>query len=257
MGRRTGYTKTCNFHIHGVHGITNAGGVPPFMSDASVADIAILGGSFNPVHFGHLRLAMEMYEALAPQRLDFVPAARPPHKQGGPLLPFDLRCAMLEASLAGYPFFKVNSLEEHRSGPSYTYDTLLVYCEKYPNSRLWFILGSEDFEFLDSWKNWRELTKMTNLVVAARQGGDEASFKATVLRLWPEAQEDCARGQKNFRLPDDACIRYLPIPRLDISASLIRQRWLDGCRIDFWTPAPVMDVLRNHAVTVRKYWVDR
>ena len=120
---------------------------------------AILGGSFNPPHVGHLRLAIEAAEALSSltDGVDLIPCAVPPHKAMTGMLPFDLRARMLEASIADLPFLRCNRLEGQRQGPSYTWDTLLAYREAAPDTELYFILGSPDFALLPTWHRGLEL----------------------------------------------------------------------------------------------------
>jgi nicotinate-nucleotide adenylyltransferase len=210
-----------------------------------------LGGSFNPPHFGHLRLAVEILESLRPERLDFVPCANPPHKSRESLLPFELRCAMLKQALAGHPAFRVNTLEGRRAGPSFTCETLADYRREYAGARLYFILGSEDFSGLDSWKDWHELPSLATLAVAARQGGGFRDFADVVRRFWPGAHPE---GDGAFLLPNGGQVCYLSIPRLDINSSLIRSRWLAGRSIAFWAPEAVRLCLEEHGALSRICW---
>ena len=120
---------------------------------------AILGGSFNPPHVGHLRLAVEVREALGDlvTGVDLVPCAVPPHKDASDLLPFGLRAALVEACIAGLPWLACNRLEGRRQGPSYTWDTLTAYRQAAPGTDLYFILGSPDFAQLPLWRRGTEL----------------------------------------------------------------------------------------------------
>ncbi|MDR2893451.1 MAG: nicotinate (nicotinamide) nucleotide adenylyltransferase [Deltaproteobacteria bacterium] len=236
------------------------------MTENKPQTIALLGGSFNPVHYGHLRLAVEVYEALTPDRLYFIPSANPPHKPGLGMLPFELRVEILHAALQGYPEFQVDTLEADRPGPSYTSDTLAEYRRRHPNGDLYFILGSEDFLGLDSWKNWKHMPDLANLLVVPRQGTEEAEFEEQALRLWPTAEvmpsalkDDKkinlpAKAKSIYRVSEAGCLLYLPLPRLDINASLLRRRWLEGRRIDFWTPPVVVDTLEKHRELVERHW---
>lgn len=230
------------------------------MPDQQAPLIVLLGGSYNPPHFGHLRLAVEVTEAFAPARLDFVPSFIPPHKGGAGLLPFELRLALLRGALEGSAFF-VNALEAERAGPSYTVDTLKVYREREAGARLAFVMSTEDLAALASWKNWRELPDLAWLIVAARHGAEERFFWETVRHLWPEArmaaQEDrascrvCALSQDPH---DERRVFYLPMPRLDISSSLIRERWLAGRSIAFWTMPEVVAILTAQRELACRFW---
>jgi nicotinate-nucleotide adenylyltransferase len=219
--------------------------------------IALFGGSFNPVHYGHLRLAVEVLEALKPDRLDFIPCANPPHKSGPALLPFSLRVKILREVCGHYPEFYVNTLEADRAGASYTKDTLAEYKKNYPAEELYFILGSEDFAQLDTWRYWRMLPSFATLLVVPRQGVGEAEFIGHVASFWPEAARmedlpDFARS--GYAECGQGKILYMPLPRLDINASLVRRRWMDGRKIDFWTPPAVIRELEEQRDLVETHW---
>lgn len=224
-----------------------------------MSSIAVLGGSFNPLHLGHLRLGVEVYEALAPARLDFVPCARPPHKNAGTLLPFELRYAMLKAAIAGHASFFVNPLEAKREDFSFTADTLREYQRDYPGAKLYFVLGAEDYSLLNTWQEWPALPKLAELVVVARHDAGELSFADSTLRFWPDAQKLAPLGTKEeprpaFRIGDGGLVSYLAVPRLDINSSLLRGRWLAGRSISYWAPKEVIDILREHSEIVHKHW---
>ena len=142
--------------------------------------VGILGGSFNPPHFGHLRLAVEVMEALHPVRLDFLPAPMPPHKGRRGLLPFALRVAMLEKALHGLHGFCINTMENERDGPSYTTDTLRLYRKREPGIRHFFILGAEDFASILSWHEWQLLPELADIVVVSRAGSEVEVFMNTI-----------------------------------------------------------------------------
>lgn len=220
-----------------------------------VTSVAVLGGSFNPVHFGHLRLAVEVCEALRPARLDFVPCANPPHKRKHDLLPFELRFDMLRAATARHPGFYVNGLEAERGNFSFTADTLREYRRELPGVKIYFVLGADDFEGLDTWREWELLPELAELLVVARQGAESAGFRAAALRLWPGAREECyCGGRRAFSVGKTGRISYLSLPRLDVSASLIRARWLGGRSIDYWVPQDVADILQANAEEVKSRW---
>lgn len=218
--------------------------------------LIILGGSFNPVHYGHLRLAVEVCEALAPDRLDFVPVASPAHKPGLGLLPFEMRVQALREICAHYPLFHVNTLEAEREGPSYTCDTLAEYRRRYPGANLYFVMGSEDFMVLDGWHSWSTLPDSADLLVVPRQGVEEEEFIENVFRLWPEAvQEESPHApvRTAFRVHGGRVL-YMPLPRLDINSSLVRRRWLAGRKIDFWVPPEVISGLTAQDEVVVGHW---
>ena len=124
--------------------------------------VGVFGGSFNPVHFGHLLLADEICEALALDRVLFVPAAVPPHKPAAELAPAADRYRMTELAVREHPRFAVSDVELRRGGPSYTVDTLRVLREE---GELCLLIGSETFLDLLGWRDPREVARLARLVV--------------------------------------------------------------------------------------------
>lgn len=219
--------------------------------------IGILGGCFNPVHVGHLRLAIEVYEALEPalSHIDFVPCAQPPHKDRATLLPFDLRVDILRAAVADFPFLRVNTIESQRLGSSYTYDTMLAYRQQKPAASYMFLIGGEDFASIDQWHKGAQLPSVTSIVVVPRAGAHSSTFCQTVSKLWPDATLSAtAKGGFEARTKWGTQLLYLPLPRLDVSASLLRERWIAGKSIDYLLPHNSLEVLRAHREQSLKIW---
>lgn len=218
----------------------------------------ILGGSFNPVHVGHLRLAIEVREALGGlvDGIDLVPAGNPPHKQAESLLPFALRAAMLEAAIAPYPFLACNRMEELASGPSYTWDTLLAYGQRLPGQELYFIMGSADFALLPTWHRGLELPGLCHFVVVPRGGMDVHAFADMVCAIWPAASPHAPVLSEGacMALPGGRLAHYLPLPWLAVSASRIRQRLLAGKNIDWLMPEAALELLHSHAKDIDCHW---
>lgn len=219
---------------------------------------AILGGSFNPPHIGHLRLAIEVCETLGEHisGLDMMPCAIPPHKSQTGMLPFDLRAALLEACLTDLPRIRCNRLEGTRKGPSYTWDTLLTCRNAVPDAPLYFILGSPDFARLHTWHNGLELPELCQLLVAPRDGQTCEDFLAAASAQWPQARQ-CAPvpfAVCSVALPHGGAAHFLPVPWLEISASRIRQRWLANLNIDFLVPPAAVTLLHQEEQQVRHYW---
>jgi nicotinate-nucleotide adenylyltransferase len=225
--------------------------------------VALLGGSFNPPHIGHFRVAVETVEALSPVETLFIPCANPPHKRADTLLPFDFRVALLRAALAEAGMDKsciVCEVENERTGPSYTVDTLAVLAERHPDRRLAFVLGGEDYAQLSTWRQWEELPALADLVVLPRAEKGRESFCGITLSLWPGARmlpSPVAAAAEAFALPDKGRVFFLPHPELCISSSMIRERWLQGRRLDFLLPPAVQFLLREQEHMVKALWSAR
>ena len=139
------------------------------MELSDLAPIALLGGTFDPVHYGHLRLADDVRRALGLSELRLVPAADPPHR-GGPHASAADRLAMLTAGIAEFPGLVVDDRELRRGGKSYTVLTLEELRHAFPARPLWLILGADAFRGLPEWHRWRELFTLAHIVVVARPG---------------------------------------------------------------------------------------
>ncbi len=132
--------------------------------------IGIFGGTFNPVHIGHLILAEEAREKLGLDRVVFVPARVPPHKDSRDIAPAADRLRMVRLAIKGNKFFSVSSMEILRRGPSYTIDTAKAFKKQFPRDELYFITGSDVLNYLEAWKDLRALLSLVRFVVATRPG---------------------------------------------------------------------------------------
>lgn len=228
-----------------------------FKGAAQVANATgILGGSFNPLHVGHLRIALEAQEALKLSRVLLIPCASPPHKPGLDLLPFDLRLTMLTSAVAGLPGFEVCPLEAERPGPSYTVDTLLELRRRRPGEPLVFIMGAGDFLTLERWRRYDELPGLADFAVLPRDGAEAESFRQKARELWPGVclAPPVAGAAETYTLPGGGRLLYIPQPRLDISSTLVRQRFITGRNIDFLVPPAVAALLQEHKDQVSALW---
>jgi nicotinate-nucleotide adenylyltransferase len=233
--------------------------------------IGMLGGSFNPVHTGHVRLAMEALELLHLDRIDFVPAAIPPHKPSAGLLPFGLRCRLLRLAVAGLSRMHVNLMEAHRRGPSYTWDTLGTYAEEQPGARLFFLMGASDLPTLPAWRHGLDLPRRADLVVAARLGMAAEQVQELISRYWPGAvgpQTHATPGKVpgkvpdkvpdkvlTWRLPENGRLMLIAPPCLEISSTLIREYWRQGRNLTLLTPKSVEQELMRKKSVVDRFWI--
>ena len=133
--------------------------------------VGIMGGTFDPVHTGHLRIAEEAREKLGLDRVLFLPAADPPHKPGGSILAFEHRWRMLELATQGNPRFRLSDLESRLPGKSYSVNSLKKLSEEYGGkAELFFLVGLDAFVEVDTWWRFRELFELARMVVLRRPG---------------------------------------------------------------------------------------
>ena len=197
-----------------------------------MARTGVLGGSFNPVHYGHLLLADEVLEALGLDRILFVPAGVPPHKSPALLARAEDRFAMVRLATAGHPRFEVSDLELRRAGPSYTVDTLEAL--GIPRADLFLVVGSETFLDLLSWREPRRIAELAQLVVVPRVGSAFDPDSAAARKIVREV------GQEPL------IVRATSLP---ISASELRRRVREGRSLAFRLP----DAVIAHIETARLY----
>ena len=187
-----------------------------------MARTALFGGSFNPIHYGHLLLADEVLDALGLDRVLFVPAAQPPHKPNAQLAPAQDRHAMVQLAIAGHPKFAVSDLELRRSGPSYTVDTLDAL--RIPREELFLIVGSETFLDLLTWRTPRRVAGLAQIVVVPRTGSAFDPESAAVRKVVHEIRDE------------PLIVRAISLP---ISASDLRRRVREGRSIAYRLPEAV------------------
>jgi len=216
--------------------------------------IGIFGGTFNPIHIGHVRAAIEVAEALDLAAVEFVPAARPPHKTGEPVLDFPLRLSLCQAAVAGLAAFSVNPMERDRPGPSYTWDTLTSLAVSRPEDSFCFIMGMADLLHIASWKNGRRLGRLAHLAVHAREGLGLEAFCAFLAANASAMEALPTPDPALWTLPNGHVLHFVPVARLDISASDIRDRWLRRKRIEGLVCDAVLLELKNHADALTAGW---
>lgn len=215
--------------------------------------IGILGGSFNPVHVGHVRAAIEVLERLGLSRVELVPAKQPPHKDGADILPFDLRMELIAAAIEDVPGLGSNPLEGERPGPSFTCDTLNCYRVEQPESEITFIVGASTFLDLAKWRRGPEIPGMASLAVVNRW---EAADKVAgfIADQWPEAARE---GDDAWTFPGGRTLRVVDNPRLDIKGGHIRRRWLARRSLRYLVPPGVEALLEERADMVEQCWGKR
>ena len=208
---------------------------------------AVFGGSFNPIHYGHLLLADDLLEILRLDRVLFVPAKHPPHKDPSRLARPEDRLAMVRLATAGRRGFEVSDIELTRPGPSYTVDTLAALAR--PDERLFLIVGSETFLDLLSWREPRRVAQLARLVIVPRVGSPFDADSDAAQKVLREIGVDggFTHVDADGRVPERGVIvsRAASMP---ISASELRRRVREGRSLAFRLPPVVADYIATHGL---------
>jgi nicotinate-nucleotide adenylyltransferase len=213
-----------------------------------LAAIGLLGGTFDPIHFGHLRLATELAEAFHLDRVIFVPAGLPYHRGRAAHATNDQRLTMLKLATARDARFDVDDRELKRDGPTYTYDTLAeIRKERGAELPIVFLCGSDSFAKIDTWHRWTELFDLAHFVVAIRAGDEAWQSKgpgAFPKEAWPRIT---LNPRELAAAPAGKIVTYIMTP-IAISSSAIRTAAAEGASIRYLSPDPVVDYIRSHSL---------
>ncbi len=203
--------------------------------------IGVFGGTFDPVHNGHLRTALDVFEALGLDELRFIPLGQAVHREQ-PLTSAETRLALLRAAIEHQPGFLVDERELRRDRPSYTVDTLESLREELgPKRPLCLLLGRDAFNAFHTWRQPERILELAHLVVMDRPG--HGLPDAPELQALMEGR--VARDGAEPKTRPGGVIRFQPVTRLDISSSDIRQRLAQGRSIRWLVPDPVLALLRQ------------
>jgi len=178
----------------------------------------ILGGTFNPIHWGHLLLAETARDVLSLDRVLFIPARQPPHKSAKGLLPGAVRYEMVQLAIRDHPAFVASDIELQRDDVSYSLETVQILSKQLPSAKLFLLIGQDMLSV--RWKGWEEIASLCTLVVAHRPGAASP------------------RRQKG--------LKWLPMPQVEIASSDIRARLKAGRSIRYLVPAAVERYIRQH-----------
>lgn len=212
-----------------------------FYSDPKLQAIGVFGGTFDPVHFGHLRPALEVMEKLGLAEVRMLPSARPPHR-GQPRVTAEHRLAMLKLALSGQSRLVADDCELRREGPSYMVDTLETLQQRFPAAPLALVIGQDAANGLDRWHHWRRLFDLAHIVIM-RRPGTQTHYAAP---LADEMNDRLADNPSCLHKQAAGCVLPLQITQLDISATTIRGMFAKGRSPDFLTPPAVIDYIRQH-----------
>ena len=188
--------------------------------------VGIFGGTFDPVHLGHLIMAEQCREQAELDQVWFIPAARPPHKQDRPLTGFVHRTEMLALAIAGMPAFRVDELEKDRPGPSYTAETLQELQGRHPDTHFSLLLGSDCLPDLPGWKNPTRIIDLAELLVFSRP-------------RWSLRAEDEVRQSLGLSAKAPLRLRVVHAPLIDIASRDLRERVAQQRSIRFLVPRAV------------------
>ena len=213
---------------------------------SSTLRLGLIGGTFNPIHFGPLRAAEEITELMSLDEVLFIPAALPPHKDPTPVVEFSHRLKMVQTSIKDHPWFSSSDLEAGRQGPSYTVDSLRYLHQKYGDQLdPFFILGHEAFLEIHSWKEYRTLFDLTNFVVISRPKFNPEQV-SRLLKEYISPNFSWDPNQAAFTRPGKRTVFYRGVTRLDISSTDIRTRVAHGATIRYLVPEAVARFISEH-----------
>ncbi len=215
-----------------------------------MARVGLYGGSFNPIHVGHLRSAVEVRARARLAEVWLLPAHQPPHKDTAEIAPASDRLAMLQLGLGDTPGLRAEPIELERKGPSYSIDTLRLLRERHPDQTFAWVLGFDAFLELHAWHQYDRFVTECDLVVTTRPphpvttGANLDRFGELPIAVrrgfWYEPAIGCYVNESGRRL------EFLPVTQLDISASALRAAIAQGASIRYLVPESVRAYLIEH-----------
>jgi len=228
------------------------------LSETSTKDlplkVGLLGGSFNPIHNGHLTIAQHVLERMQLSQVVFIPTGDPPHKRDGALAPANVRIEMVRLAIADNPLFTVSDIEMQRKGKSYSIDTIRALQHHYgPSTELFFIIGLDAFLDFPTWREAKELLRICHFVVVPRPG---QSFRALAgMSLLPTLDPDGLTGldtgtlnRLDIAIPSDPGVTCLGFPPCPTSASEIRRRVRNKLPLVNMLPPLVQSYILRHSL---------
>lgn len=197
----------------------------------SATDIGIMGGTFDPVHNGHMAIASSVADQLGLDRVLFIPAGNPNFKQRQEVTPAEERVAMVELAIEADERFELDRCEVDRPGVTYTADTLEELSSRYPGSRLYFIMGADSAITLPEWRRAEDVARMCTVVVAQRSGETAEAVEEALARC-----------------PIEFDVVYLDTPRIDVSSTDVRRRVAQGGSASGMTPPAIADYIAKEGL---------
>ena len=207
--------------------------------------VGLLGGTFDPVHNGHVQLAEAVLSRSAVNKILFIPAAAPPHKTGNSLCPVEHRLEMVSRAIGSLPRCDVSEREASPERPSYTIDTLLsLRAENGGNTQYVFVLGGDAFLEIETWHRWPELLASTDFIVAVRRGFSLREVQALLNHHGYRRQSKT--GEEQYRGPSGTSVMVLDAPIEGISSTDIRRRIAENKPWRHLVPTSVADYIDEH-----------
>lgn len=205
--------------------------------------IGILGGTFDPIHYGHLRIAVELLERLGLEQMRLIPSSHPPHR-AMPHASGDQRLAMVQAAITGVSGLFWDDRELRRPGPSYMVDTLQGLQHEFETTPLVLVIGSDAVQGLDSWHRWQSLFELAHLVIAHRPGWvvpEQGEIGRVLKDRLVEHPVDLSTEKSGLVLSQ-------PVTQLDISSTALRASIRQGKRVEFLLPPAVLSYIQEHGL---------
>jgi nicotinate-nucleotide adenylyltransferase len=209
--------------------------------------VGLFGGSFNPIHLGHLRAAEEVREALKLDLVYFIPAASPPHKPEGELAPAEHRLQLVRLATKGNRHFMVSDIEVRRSGRSFTIATVRYFLSTLRQpSTLYLMMGMDQFLEFDTWREADELVRICNLAVHTRLNEEQQGpSRVSVAAL---ERFGYVRSDDHYVHPSENTLSFVQTTFFPISATGIRRKLQRGESINYLVPGDVVDYIKRHAL---------
>ncbi|MGD1075004.1 MAG: nicotinate-nucleotide adenylyltransferase [Thermodesulfovibrionales bacterium] len=211
--------------------------------------IGILGGTFNPVHYGHLRAAEEVREKLLFEKVLFIPSCKPPLKSDD-LAPAEERYEMTRLSIEANPFFEISDIECKKQGKSYTVETLAALNELYPDKSLYLIMGIDSFLDIPSWRRPERVMDLAHFVVISRPGfsfSSIASMIPTSIVILSE-MDGARREVYKTKLKNGREVVLLNVTPMPISATTVRRIVRQGKSIKYLLPDKIESYIISHSL---------
>jgi len=210
--------------------------------------IGLFGGTFDPIHWGHLRSAEEVRESFALDRILFIPTAKPPHKRGQTKTSARDRLAMVRLALASNPNFRVSTVEINRPGVSYSIDTLRFFAaRRRAGDNYYFILGLDAFREIETWKDFKQVFPLCNFIVTSRPGSRKSNLlsgiSVAVRKLFCYDLK-----QRTHRHRSGTTLHFLQLTDFAVSASDIRARVREGKSIRYLVPDAVEEYISKRGL---------